>query len=426
MQLFVALRRSKYLWQVSTLLSGSLISQIIALLAAPLLTRLYSPEAFGVLALLVAIVAAIAPGVSGRYEAAVVVAKRDERQDFFFIALWVTLAVCVVFFIILLIAFDPISSWLNAAGLGGWLWFAPLLLLFTGLIAVMRAWANASENYALISRSAVFQSLVLSILSIMLGLVGPKNSGLLLANLIGPAVVCFYLFVSLNSVFVDGDWRWDKRKRTIALYNSDFPLFNAPTNMLNGVMTALPVFFLARYFSETVVGYYALLARVGVAPLSFMAESVSRVNLKKVSELIHSGQNPIPYITKITIALFLLSLVPTIFLFFLAPELFAFFFGAEWRAAGNLLVILMPALAVQFVVSTLSMSFIAVGHLRLQAVWQVTSLVVTFSVFSHVAPLGDVENFFWAFMAKDIMLYVLYYGALVYALKNPVKRIRVP
>jgi len=41
---------------VLTLISGSVLAQIIAVAAAPILTRLYSPEEFGILALYTSIV----------------------------------------------------------------------------------------------------------------------------------------------------------------------------------------------------------------------------------------------------------------------------------------------------------------------------------------------------------------------------------
>ena len=419
MQLPAVLRRNEYLSQVSVLLSGSLIAQVITLLVAPLLTRLYSPDAFGVLALLLAIVATIAPGVGGRYEAAVVVAvKEEDRLAFFFIALWITAAICIAFYIALAFAFKFISSWLNAEGLGNWLWFAPLLLWCTGFIALMHSWANAVKNYTIIGRSLILQNLIVSISAVGLGIVSNDINGLLLANLIGPVIVCIYLATAFNGLLRSHAWRWNRQKSKLAWSNKDFPLYSGTSSILNGVMSALPVFFLAMYFSDSVVGYYALLVRVGAAPLSFISQSVSRVNFQKTSELIHAGIDPTQYIVKTTLVLFLIGMVPAIPVFLFAPELFELIFGASWTPAGGLLAILTPALVVQFVVSTLSMSFVAVGHLRLAAAWQLISLVVTLTVFSYIAPLGNIERFFWAFMMKDVALYLLYYAALIYAIRN--------
>jgi O-antigen/teichoic acid export membrane protein len=96
-----------------------------------------------------------------------------------------------------------------------------------------------------------------------------------------------------------------------------------------------------------------------------------------------------------------------------------FFFGPNWRGAGEILVILMPALALKFVVSTLSLSFIATGHLRLLALWQILSFTITALVFLVFGKGGDIVGFFWAYMVKDLILYFVYYIMIVYAITHP-------
>lgn len=415
----VQLRQSLYLRQVSTLLTGNVLAQSVSLLAAPLLTRLYAPEAFGALAIFVAIVAVLAPGIGGRYEVAVVVADQSERRDFFFIAIWLTAMLCLLFLLVLASAFTPLSSWLNAITLGRWLWLAPLALFASGAIAALRFWANAVMDYRSLSYSAVVQTGSVTLLAIGIGAVGGLVDGLLFANVVGLILTCAYLTYVFRDLLLAGDWRWGRRKWELALRHKDYPLFNAPTNILNGLMTNLPVFFLARDFSEAAVGHYALLVRVGVVPLSFIADAVSRVNLKKVSELLQTGQDPIPYLRWVTLSLMAVAVLPSTLLMLSAPQLFSWVFGDAWHQAGVLLVILMPALALQFVVSTLSLSFVAAGRLRLQAGWQVLSLFITLAVFAWAGRSGDIECFFWAYMIKDVALYSLYYAMMVYALRHP-------
>lgn len=413
--------QSTYVRNVITLLTGNVLAQVVTLLAAPLLTRLYAPEAFGALALFVAIVAVLVPGVGGRYEVAVVVADARERRDFFFIAVWLMALLCLLFLLVLTVAFDPLSSWLNAGALGSWLWMAPLALFATGIIAALRSWANAFKDYRRLSYAAVVQTASVTLLAIAIGLAGKLGDGLLIANLVGLVLTCIYLTYVFGDLLRDDGWRWSQRKWELALRHRDYPLFNAPTNILNGLMTSLPVFFLSSYFSEAVVGYYALMVRVGVVPLSFIAAAVSEVNVKKIAEILQIGQNPMPYLRGVTLSLLAVALPASVFIMLSAPQLFSWVFGETWRQAGVLLVILMPALAVQFVVSPLSLSFVAAGHLRLQAAWQGISLLTTLAVFSWSGCSVDIERFFWAYMIKDVALYGLYYAMLVFALRHPVR-----
>lgn len=421
----IQLRQSLYLRQIMTLLTGSALAQLLSLLAAPLLTRLYTPEAFGVLALFLAIAAALAPGICGRYEvAAVVAADADEQGNFFFISLWLAALLCL-FFLLLMAAFHPLLSWLNVGALGNWLWLTPLALFAMGVIAALRAWANAIKDYRHLSYSAVMQTASVTLLAIVIGIAVEFDDGLIFANLAGLVLTCIYLLYIYRNLFKKGKWHWSRCKWKLAWKHIDYPLFSAPTNILNGVMTSLPVFFLMHYFSETIVGYYALLVRVGVAPLSVIAEAVSRVNLKKIAELLQAGQDPMPYLRRITLFLLLVALLPSALFILSAPLLFSWVFGAAWSEAGDLLVILVPALAVQFVVSTLSLSFVAAGHLRLQATWQVLSLLTTLVVFTWAGRSGDIQHFFWSYMIKDVLLYIMYYIMLIFALRHPAPTIKV-
>lgn len=413
--------QSTFIRNVMTLMTGNVLAQLVSILAAPFLARLYTPEAFGILAQFVTIVAVLTPGVGGRYEVAVVVADASERRAFFFIAIWLMAFLCLLFLIIVLVAFLVFPSWLNASALGNWLWVAPLALFLTGLIAALRSWANAVKDYRQLSYAAVVQAGSVTLIAVSIGVADGLSDGLLLANVLGLVLTCLYLIYIYFDHLRDYDCRWDQQKWKLALRYKDYPLFNAPTNIVNGLTTGLPVFFLAHSFPDVVVGYYALMVRVGAAPLSFIAAAVSEVNVKKIAEMLQTGQDPIPYLRRVTLYLLAVALLPTFLLMSSAPQLFSWVFGETWRQAGVLLAILMPSLAVQFVVSPLSLSFVAAGHLRLQAAWQVTSLIVTLAVFMWAVRTVDIEIFFWAYMIKDVILYSLYFAMLIFALRNPVR-----
>lgn len=408
-----------FIQQVSTILTGNGIAQLLSISSAPLLTRLYGPESFGLLALFLALVSGVSPGVSGRYEMAIVVAQQEQdRKSFLFISLWV--AAAASFFLLFLIGLLELLAVKISfvSDLGGWIFAFPLALFLTGAIAAMRAYGNGVSDYKILGLSAIVQSALNAFLAITLGYIFFSNDGQLLANIISLLFTVIFLCFTYRTLFLKSNWQFDAKKFRLMQRYKDFPLFNAPASIVNSIMTGMPVFFLASYFNSEIVGYYALLIRVGVAPLGFISEAVSRVNLKKISELINAFQNPIPYIRRLTLILFVLAAVPGILLAMFAPTLFSWFFGDEWGEAGALLVILIPALMIQFVVSTLSLSFIAAGHHRLQALWQYLSLITTLLVFSMAVEKG-VHNFFLAYMIKDVVLYLIYYLMLIYAVRNP-------
>ncbi|MDC1200166.1 oligosaccharide flippase family protein, partial [bacterium] len=69
---------SEFSKNVLTLMTGTTISQAIPLAATPILTRIYTPEDFGVLALFSSITAILGLLATGKYEMAILLPKDDK------------------------------------------------------------------------------------------------------------------------------------------------------------------------------------------------------------------------------------------------------------------------------------------------------------------------------------------------------------
>ena len=70
--------KSEFTRNVLTLMTGTTIAQAIPIAISPILTRLYTPKDFGVLALFVAITSIFGSIANGRYELAIMLPKKDE------------------------------------------------------------------------------------------------------------------------------------------------------------------------------------------------------------------------------------------------------------------------------------------------------------------------------------------------------------
>ena len=68
--------KSEFLKNVFTLLSGATIAQIITLIAIPILTRIYTPEDFGYIAIYLSIANIVAAISTGRYELSIMLPEK--------------------------------------------------------------------------------------------------------------------------------------------------------------------------------------------------------------------------------------------------------------------------------------------------------------------------------------------------------------
>ena len=70
--------KSEYSQNVLILMMGTTLSQAIPVVITPILTRIYTPEDFGIYAIFVAIITILGSIVSGRYELAILLPERDD------------------------------------------------------------------------------------------------------------------------------------------------------------------------------------------------------------------------------------------------------------------------------------------------------------------------------------------------------------
>ena len=85
--------KSEFTRNVLTLMTGTTIAQAIPIAISPILTRLYTPEDFGVFALYIGIVAILSVFATGKYELAIMMPK--DNQEAFSILL---LSICISMF----------------------------------------------------------------------------------------------------------------------------------------------------------------------------------------------------------------------------------------------------------------------------------------------------------------------------------------
>ena len=417
--IFVRIKRSQFLYSVAVLGSGTVLAQVIVIAASPALTRLYSPADFGLAALFAAIVASVTPAICGKYEVAIVVGKTvTTSRQLLGVAVNFAFGVSLIALSMIFLLDAQITLLFDTERLGAWLLLVPVMLMLTGLLAAFQYYSNRIQAYGTISRSKVLKAVVGVAVGLAMGIVG-FNAGLLVSVVIATCATSGWLIYRYKALPYRTILAWSRRKKVLARRYRAFPLYSASTGLLDGLTQALPVFFLSGYFTEALVGYYALMLRVAVAPLAVISGAVSQVNLKKVSDLVHKGQKVRPYLLRMSMGLVAIVVPVGIVLVLFAAPLFAWIFGEEWRVAGGYLQILMPALALRFVVSTISTTFGATGNNRLGALWKVVAFVVTLSALVIAAPRVDASGIFLVLMLTDIFLYSLYYLLAWHAAANP-------
>ena len=336
-------------------MTGTTIAQAIPIAISPILTRIYTPEDFGIFALYIGIVSFIAIVATARYEMAIVLPK-SEKEAMNILALSILITLSIVFVITFIILFfkETILNTLNADSLGNILYLVPLSILLAGLAQSFNYWSNRKEYFKNMSNAQISQSISIGVFQPLLKYIG-INSGLILGNIVGRIVSVFVLIHK----FIKNDrtsLQYVKKEVIIEqmIKYKDFPLVNSLHAFSDIARNSGSVMFISSFFGTTVLGFYSLSLRVLQVPIGIIGSALGQVLYKKFSSLHNDNQPLYPYVKSIMIKLVLIALPIFGILFFIAPDLFAFVFGEKWRVAGEYSRILIPYLFMNFLISPIS------------------------------------------------------------------------
>ncbi|MEA1954754.1 MAG: translocase, partial [Campylobacterota bacterium] len=87
-------------------MTGTTIAQAIPIAISPILTRIYTPEDFGVFALFIAITAIFGGIANARYELAIMLPKKDEDAINIFALGFVITSLISLVLLVLVVAFN--------------------------------------------------------------------------------------------------------------------------------------------------------------------------------------------------------------------------------------------------------------------------------------------------------------------------------
>jgi len=346
------LPKSAFARGVSVLVGGTAGAQLLMVLASPMLTRLYTPDDFGLLAVLTALLAFLTVIASARYELAIPLPESDlDAANLtvlcFIMVVCTTLATCVIF----LVWPHAIAEAINAPDLASYLWLMPLGVFFVGSYQVFNKWAVRGKHFTAIAKTRVYQAL--GTLSIQLGGYQLGVLALLVGHTAGQGVGASGLALSafrqpeLKQCTLRGMREQASRHRNFPLYSTWTGLFNTASLQL------APIVFVAIY-GAMVGGLYALTLRILSMPGSLIGNAVGSVFLSAAPEARRNGTLA-ELVKKLHSRLSMAGAVPLVVLLFFGPDLFELVFGTEWRQAGVYAQWMAPWIFLQFQWSPLSM-----------------------------------------------------------------------
>ena len=387
---------------LSFLVSGAAISQIIFFLSLPILTRFYSKEAFALFGLVTASAAVGMSLATLKYEGALVVEQEETASHniFFYISIYSFLfSLFTLAFLYIFQGFVPdlISEHQPIINL------CLAFLFFINAIYQLTIFMNT--RYEMYKENS-FIKILFSILTVILQFLFYNFFsvlGLILGYVLGKLGSVFFWFNrhllrSLNFL--------ESFNKKPLLIHKKFPLYNGSTSILDAFAQQMPIFFITLFFFADDLADFTLTYRVLLAPLALISVSMSQVFLKDISQLVNDNQPKLTYF--ITNFVFLTSISIAIFLPFIlfGEEIFIFLYGETWRNAGIVAEILSLCLILRLIASSFSTVFPATDNMGINAIWKVFYFLGLFLTLYN-AKDSSFTYFVWNLVYFEIFAYLV-------------------
>lgn len=342
------------------------------LASTPVLTRLFSPDDFGVLAVYASLTGLVGVVAALRYELAIPVAESDAQATTLgLLGIVITLATSLVVWGLLVVTGDTLLRWFQMEALAPYLWMVPVGIALVGTYQVLSFWSVRDGTFATQARTKLLQGGGQAGVQLAAGVLSTGAVGLLVGDVMGRSL-------GITNLAREVWTRHHERIRRVQVANLweeacrfwRFPVFSGSASILNSAGLRMPALLLAAQFGPAVAGWFAISQRVLGAPMALVGQAVSRVYLGDLARLRREEPAKMPGLyRRWSLRLLLLGAVPSLLLALAAPWAFGVAFGPEWIEAGLYTRLLALMLGVQFVVSPLSQTLIVLDRQNLQLVW---------------------------------------------------------
>lgn len=333
--------KSPFVKNVTVLATGTAAAQGITFLLAPIITRLYGPEAYGIMGTFNSFINIIIPVAALTYPIAIVLPKNDQNaKGIIKLSLVITAIIAFVTLLLLLLFDNYIIELFNLHEIENFLLLIPIVVIFAGLMQVSEQWLIRTKQFSINARVTFFQSFIINGGKAGIGFFYPSAVVLVALTVLSNGLkAAMMMFFSKRRTYIKNEKKYESEKKfslkELAKKHSDFPLYRAPETFLNAISQSLPILMLTAFFGPISAGFYTLGRSVMGIPGQLIGKSIGDVFYPRIAEAANNGEKLTPIVTKATIILASIGIVPFGIVILFGPELFSFVFGEQWVVAGE-------------------------------------------------------------------------------------------
>jgi O-antigen/teichoic acid export membrane protein len=407
---------------IAVVASGNITAKLIGILAAPVITRLYTPEDYGVFSIFLSVIGIAGSLATLRYAVTIPIAK-DERlaDNILKLCFLITISLSLFWVVGIALFGELITDNFSAEQLQPYLWFLPIVFFTKGIYEALNNWAVRIKNFKLITRTKISQGISSAGVKIGLGALGITPLGLFIGQVAQEAAGIGSLslkLIKLKPTFLK-ELNWAELKYAANRYKK-FPLVQSWSQLLLALGAQLPVLLIGAFYGVEVVGVFGLAQGMINMPMNLIGQSVAQVYYAEISK--YGKDNP-EKIYKLSISiikkLFWVGLIPVGIIMAFGPWIFKLVFGPEWIDAGVYSRFLSILILTRFISSPIANIFNVYEKQSLQLTLNIIRVVLVFAAFyaSNLFKLSALNS-----IGVYSILMTVYYAFLTIIILRVVKK----
>lgn len=234
-----------FLKAISLLVGGTVFAQGLAILALPVLTRIYSPTDFSLFAVYTSLIMIISVASCLRFEIAIPIPEeKSEAVNLVVLSFLSNLLISLLLLIIVALFHQQIIQILGQSEFSGLIWLVPVGVFFLGVYNTFQYWATRQKQFKTIAKTRITQSIFGVTTQVSLGILGFFSFGLIVGQIVKVSAGIGKLIKNFlyDSAGILKKISFFSLKKTF-IKNDKFPKFSTLEALANTAGVQLPIIF---------------------------------------------------------------------------------------------------------------------------------------------------------------------------------------
>lgn len=338
----------------TSLLTSNGLSQLIPILLAPIIGRIFNPEDVAIQENFIAFATLLSVIAALSYESALVLPKDIKKaNNLFALTLFISAGFSILCFLLRFFK-SGINELYQNTQFVDYILLIPIAVFLIALSNILTQWLIRNGQYPTISLNRFVQTTMIHSGYVLFGYLGWGVNGMITSWLLALFLPNIHL-LKKSLKFFDRNEVDLNAVKSVAVEYKNFPLVNSFQVFANILATQFLLFWIILYqYGAVALGLFALMNRYVRAPFNIVGSALGLVYYREAADAYNKGEDVMVIFTKSLKLIWLVGLCITLVITFAGPFLFEFYLGEKWKLSGEFASIIAPSIFFNFLFSPVS------------------------------------------------------------------------